>query len=89
MVANHSSGPRIALLQVRGVGKRYGKGFWGMRGANLELGSGILGLVGPNGAGKSTLMRVLATITKPTEGTVLWEGEDLASGTTNRRRQRR
>jgi ABC-type multidrug transport system ATPase subunit len=60
------------------VGKRYGRSFWGVRGASLSLGSGIVGLVGPNGAGKSTLMRVLATITKPTEGEVFWEGEDLA-----------
>ena len=69
---------RTPLLRVREVGKRYGGGLWGVRGASLELGPGILGLVGPNGAGKSTLMRLLATVTKPTEGEVLWEGEDAA-----------
>jgi len=35
-----------------------------------------LGLVGPNGAGKSTLMRILATVTRPTAGTITWEGTD-------------
>ncbi len=44
---------------------------------DLELGPGILGLLGPNGAGKSTLMNILATITHPTEGKVLWNGVDI------------
>jgi len=44
---------------------------------NLKLTPGILGLLGPNGAGKSTLMRMLATITKPTQGTILWNGTDV------------
>jgi len=43
----------------------------------LDLEPGILGLLGPNGAGKSTLMRIIATITKPTTGTVLWNGVDI------------
>jgi ABC-type Na+ transport system ATPase subunit NatA len=38
---------------------------------------GVWGLLGPNGAGKSSLMRILATITRPTEGKVLWDGEDI------------
>jgi len=48
-----------------------------LEGFNLKLTPGILGLLGPNGAGKSTLMRMLATITKPTEGTILWNGQDV------------
>jgi len=38
----------------------------------------VLGLLGPNGAGKSTLMSILSTITHPTEGTVRWNGIDIA-----------
>jgi ABC-2 type transport system ATP-binding protein len=43
----------------------------------IDLKPGILGLLGPNGAGKSTLMRIIATITKPSQGTVLWNGVDI------------
>src|SRR5579859_3149478 len=49
-----------------------------LRGVNLALGSGVLGLLGPNGAGKSTLTRILATITQPTSGKILWNGNDVA-----------
>ena len=36
-----------------------------------------LGLVGPNGAGKSTLMRILGTITRPSDGWVTWNGTNI------------
>src|SRR5512143_1257901 len=62
-------------LDIHDVGKRYGK-LWGLQHVTLSLGPGILGLLGPNGAGKSTLMRMLATITRPTEGTIAWNGSD-------------
>jgi len=65
-------------LTIEGVGKRYKGNFWGLREFSLELGPGVLGLLGPNGAGKSTLMRILATITQPTEGRALWNGTDIA-----------
>ncbi len=64
-------------LTIEGVGKRYKGDFWGLRGFSLNLQPGVLGLLGPNGAGKSTLMRILATITKPTEGRVAWDGADI------------
>ncbi len=64
-------------LSIQDAGKRYKGNVWGLRHFTLELGPGVLGLLGPNGAGKSTLMKVLATITKPTEGTVEWNGHDL------------
>ncbi|HSQ75354.1 MAG TPA: ABC transporter ATP-binding protein, partial [Bacteroidota bacterium] len=64
-------------LAMHNVGKRYAGGIWGLRDFTLALEPGILGLLGPNGAGKSTLMRILATVTTPTEGTVTWNGTDI------------
>jgi ABC-type multidrug transport system ATPase subunit len=61
-------------LIIDGVSKRYKGGVWGLRDFSLALQPGVLALLGPNGAGKSTLMRILATITKPTEGRVTWSG---------------
>jgi len=65
-------------LKIDGLGKKYPGGLWGLRGFSLELGPGVLGLLGPNGAGKSTLMRMLATVSVPSEGTARWDGEDIA-----------
>ena len=67
-------------LLIDSVGKRYRGNVWGLQNINLQLRPGVLGLFGPNGAGKSTLMRILATVTRPTRGRVLWNNvEVLAS----------
>jgi ABC-type multidrug transport system ATPase subunit len=65
-------------LVVEGVSKRYRGGVWGLKDFSLRLGPGVLGLVGPNGAGKSTLMRILATVSRPTDGRVTWNGTNTA-----------
>ena len=64
-------------LAINNLGKEYKRGFWGLKNFSLEIKPGILGLLGPNGAGKSTFMRMLATITKPTDGTILWNETDI------------
>jgi len=64
-------------LVTSNLGKQYRRDFWGLKGFSLEVSPGILGLLGPNGAGKSTFMRMLATITKPTDGTITWNGTDI------------
>jgi ABC-type multidrug transport system ATPase subunit len=64
-------------LKIHNLSKQYRRDFWGLRDFSLEAGPGVIGLLGPNGAGKSTLMRMLATITQPTEGTILWDDVDV------------
>lgn len=66
-------------LVIERVSKQYGRGPWALRDFSLELGTGVLGLLGPNGAGKTTLMSILATITRATEGRVLWNGIEVAT----------
>jgi ABC-type multidrug transport system ATPase subunit len=65
-------------LEIKGVSKRYDGKVWALRDFSLDLAPGVLGLLGPNGAGKSTLMRILATVTSATEGSVFWNGGDIA-----------
>ena len=64
-------------LTVNNLGKQYKRDFWGLKDFSLDIKPGILGLLGPNGAGKSTFMRMLATITKPTNGTITWNSTDV------------
>ena len=66
-------------LSVTNLGKQYRRDFWGLKNFSIEIKPGILGLLGPNGAGKSTFMRMLATITKPTDGKIVWNGVDVAA----------
>lgn len=64
-------------LTVNNLSKQYKRDFWGLKDFSLDIKPGILGLLGPNGAGKSTFMRMLATITNPTDGTITCNGVDV------------
>ena len=66
------------MLQVEDVTKAYRRGKYGVRGLSLSAGPGVLGLLGPNGAGKTTLMQMIATITRPTSGRIVFDGVDVA-----------
>ena len=66
------------MLQVESVSKRFRGGKYGVRELSLRARPGVLGLLGPNGAGKTTLMQMIATVTKPTAGRILFDGVDVA-----------
>lgn len=65
-------------LLVENLSKEYRGNVRALSEVHLSLGPGVLGLLGPNGAGKSTLMRILATITQPSSGRVLWNDSEIA-----------
>lgn len=76
--ASSGGSPVVPMLQLNGVGFRYGNGHDAVAGLDMTVHAGILGLLGPNGAGKSTLMRMLATLARPSHGQILWKGIDVA-----------
>jgi heme exporter protein A len=66
------------MIEIRGLAKSFGHKAV-LKGIDLEVTDGqFLTLVGPNGAGKTTLIRILATLSKATSGTVWVGGFDLA-----------
>jgi ABC-type multidrug transport system ATPase subunit len=64
-------------LTIDQVGKTYRGGVQALSQFSLDLKPGVLGLLGPNGAGKTTLMNILATVTRPTDGNVTWNGSNI------------
>ncbi|WP_299179990.1 ABC transporter ATP-binding protein [uncultured Aquimarina sp.] len=58
-------------LEIKNVSKKYNRNKYGLKDFSITIEKGILGLLGPNGAGKSTLLKMIATISKPTDGTII------------------
>ncbi len=66
-----------AILEVRGLGKRFG-GFVALDGINLTVAAGErLGLIGPNGSGKSTLVNCLSGTLHHDSGSALFDGHTI------------
>ena len=74
-----------ALLEVKGVTKRFG-GFTALENVDLEVRPGErLGLIGPNGSGKSTLVNCICGALRNEEGAIHFEGQDICAQPTHRR----
>lgn len=70
-----------ALLEVRGLGKRFG-GLVALQGVSFDVRAGeIVALIGPNGAGKSTLFNLVTGVLPPSEGHVLLQGTRIETRT--------
>jgi len=68
----------MATVSVEGVSKVYGEDTVALDDVSFEVPDGqFVILLGPSGAGKSTLLRILNGLTRPTEGTVLIDGEPV------------
>jgi ABC-type branched-subunit amino acid transport system ATPase component len=67
----------LALLEARGLVKRFG-GVTALDGVDLDIQSGeILGLIGPNGSGKTTFINVCTGVTAPNQGSVRFQGTPI------------
>ena len=69
----------MQVIEVTGLSKEYGT-LVAVNNVSFNVTKGqIVGLIGPNGAGKTTLLRMLATVLRPTAGSVKILGYNSAN----------
>lgn len=79
--------PSAAAIEVRGLRKSFGH-IEAVRGLDFDLKQGeFLTVFGPNGAGKTTLIRILASLTRPTDGRAKVAGYDVTDNDSRMRRE--
>ena len=68
-------GQRPKLLELQGVDKTFNGAIVALRRMTLTVNEGdFISLLGPSGCGKSTALRLIAGLTRPTAGRILWSG---------------
>lgn len=66
------------LLKVENLGIQFG-GLKAVQNVNMYMNEGeLIGLIGPNGAGKTTTFNMLTGVYAPTEGSILFNGKNIA-----------
>ncbi|NQD38142.1 ABC transporter ATP-binding protein [Permianibacter sp. IMCC34836] len=65
------------MLALQDVSKTYRNGVKAVDGVSFSMGAGVLGLLGHNGAGKTSLMQMVATLSKPSAGSIRFRGDDI------------
>ncbi len=78
-----------SLVTIRGLRKAYRMGdetVHALDGVDLDFDRGeYVAILGPSGSGKSTLMHILGFMDQPTEGSIVFEGEEVSSLSADRR----
>jgi ABC-2 type transport system ATP-binding protein len=64
------------MLELSNVTKSYGA-VTAVANMSFRAERGVLGLIGQNGAGKTTLMQMIATLSRPSAGTILFQNSDI------------
>ena len=65
-----------AIVSLRGVGKTFERGTVALSGFDLSVRDGeFVSLLGPSGCGKSTALRIIAGLSEPSDGAVVWPEE--------------
>lgn len=68
------------MLRVEHLTKVYDDGTVALRDVSFEVPDGqFLAVIGLSGSGKSTLLRCINRLIDPTEGRILWNGEDITA----------
>lgn len=69
------------IIEVQNLTKKYGD-FAAVNGISFSVESGeTFGILGPNGAGKTTTLEMIEGLKKPTSGTIILDGKDVARET--------
>lgn len=67
----------MSILEIKNVTQRF-SGLKALSKIDIEVQEGeILGIIGPNGAGKTTLFNIISGFQKPTEGEIIYLGENI------------
>lgn len=74
-------------LTIQNLSKTYPNGVKALDSISLTIHNGMFGLLGANGAGKSSLMRTIASLQKPSSGTITFNGVDIIEHPQKVRRQ--
>lgn len=68
------------MISASAVTKRYPEGREALKNVSFEINTGeMVFITGPSGAGKSTLFKLLAAIERPTSGSIVVNGQNLAA----------
>jgi lipoprotein-releasing system ATP-binding protein len=72
----------MTLIQATNIRRRFTTGrndyLEVLKGITLEINEGeVIAIVGPSGAGKSTLLHILGLLDRPTQGELVFEGENV------------
>ena len=71
------------MISVKDLRKSF-NGLEVLKGINTEIRKGdVVCIIGPSGSGKSTFLRCLNMLEKPTDGKIIFDGEDLAAPKAN------
>ena len=72
------------MIEIKGVTKNFGS-LQVLKGIDLRIEKGeIVSIVGPSGAGKTTLLQILGTLDKPDSGSVVVDGVETSTLSTNK-----